>query len=57
MSDYPVGIYLGTNDPPIAIWENNNICVIQNNNGDYTTPSVVSFITDYILGVLINIIK
>ena len=45
MSDYPVGIYLGPNDSSIAIWGNlERAEIIQNNNGDYTTPSVVSFI-------------
>jgi len=44
MSNYPIGIYLGINDSSIAIWGNlERAEIIQNNNGDYTTPSVVSF--------------
>ena len=38
-----LGIDLGTTNSCVSIWKNNQVTVIPNKNGAYTTPSMVSF--------------
>ena len=46
-----LGIDLGTTNSCVSIWNNNQVKVIQNTSGAYTTPSMVSFSkTDKIVG-------
>lgn len=47
-----VGIDLGTTNSAIAILRNNEVDVIPNEHGDNTTPSVVAFTTQTLVGKL-----
>lgn len=51
MSNKVLGIDLGTGNSVVAIWENGKVKVIENVEGNLTTPSVVNFSEEISVGI------